>query len=222
MPDELTPRVRRAGAPPPSPVTRLGRSPGTAATASTQRPGTAPTPRWPAPTLRRPIPPGPPPRPGRLPTASRGRRHDRLPGSVVIRPRQVTGYPARRPTQSCGSARVVISRAESQRGTNPAGHPASLAPTGENHVHIPLRPRTSPATPRSRAAARNRKRRGKGCAKILPALLSHAVQLCMHCQQRPAGFWVSRTGGKTVRRPWCLSCCEELDRDRCDVIPFAS
>jgi hypothetical protein len=24
-----------------------------------------------------------------------------------------------------------------------------------------------------------------------------------------------------VRRPWCLSCCEELDRD-CRVIPFDS
>jgi hypothetical protein len=36
------------------------------------------------------------------------------------------------------------------------------------------------------------------------------------------GFWVSCTGGQTVRRPWCLSCCEGLDRDRCDVILFDS
>jgi hypothetical protein len=23
-----------------------------------------------------------------------------------------------------------------------------------------------------------------------------------------------------VRRPWCLSCCDDLDRERCDMIPF--
>jgi hypothetical protein len=50
----------------------------------------------------------------------------------------------------------------------------------------------------------------------------HTVQLCIHCRQSPAGFWVGRCGGQTVRRPWCLSCCQELDRDRCDVIPFDS
>jgi len=53
-------------------------------------------------------------------------------------------------------------------------------------------------------------------------LLPHMVQLCIHCRQSPAGFWVSRRGGRTVRRPWCLSCCQRLDRDRCDVIPFDS
>jgi hypothetical protein len=55
----------------------------------------------------------------------------------------------------------------------------------------------------------------------LPAGLPHAFPLCIHCRERPAGFWVSRTGAKTVRRPWCLSCCEGLDRD-CRVIPFGS
>ena len=48
----------------------------------------------------------------------------------------------------------------------------------------------------------------------------HTIQLCAHSQQRPAGFWVRRTGGTVVRRPWCLSCCQDLDRDRYDVIPF--
>ena len=57
---------------------------------------------------------------------------------------------------------------------------------------------------------------------IGPGLLPRTVQLCIHCRQRPAGFWVSRTGGQTVRRPWCLSCCQELDRDLCDVVPFGS
>ena len=55
-----------------------------------------------------------------------------------------------------------------------------------------------------------------------PGLLTHTVQLCVHCRQHPAGFWVSRTGGQTVRRPWCLSCGQGLDRDRYDVISFDS
>jgi hypothetical protein len=55
-----------------------------------------------------------------------------------------------------------------------------------------------------------------------PGLLPHTVQLCVHCRHNPAGFWVSRTGGQTVRRPWCLSCCQGLPRDRCTMIPFDS
>jgi hypothetical protein len=58
--------------------------------------------------------------------------------------------------------------------------------------------------------------------RVLPARLPRTIQLCIHCRDRPAGFWVSCTGGQTVRRPWCLSCCEGLDRDRCDMIPFDS
>jgi hypothetical protein len=54
------------------------------------------------------------------------------------------------------------------------------------------------------------------------ARLPHAIQLCVHCRERPARFWVSRAGGQTVRRPWCLSCSGELDRDHCDVIRFPS
>jgi len=53
-------------------------------------------------------------------------------------------------------------------------------------------------------------------------LLPHTVQLCIHCRQSPAGFWVSRHGGQTVRRPWCLPCCQELDPGRYDVIRFDS
>jgi hypothetical protein len=55
-----------------------------------------------------------------------------------------------------------------------------------------------------------------------PRLWPRAVQLCTHCRQNPAGFWVSQAGGQTVRRPWCLACCRGLDRSRCDVTPFAS
>lgn len=45
----------------------------------------------------------------------------------------------------------------------------------------------------------------------MPRPLPHTIQLCVHCRRNPAGFWVSRTGGQTVRRPWCLSCCQDLD-----------
>lgn len=38
-----------------------------------------------------------------------------------------------------------------------------------------------------------------------PRLLPHTVQLCIHCRQNLAGFWVSRNSDQTVRRPWCLS-----------------
>jgi hypothetical protein len=85
----------------------------------------------------------------------------------------------------------------------PSPAPARTAATAELHGS------TQPHAPRERL-----------CARILPARLPHAIQLCVHCRERPAGFWVSRTGGKTVRRPWCLACCEELDRDHCDVIRF--
>ena len=51
-------------------------------------------------------------------------------------------------------------------------------------------------------------------------LLPHTIQLCIHCRHNPAGFWVSRNDSRTARRPWCLSCCQELDRDRCDMVPF--
>lgn len=50
----------------------------------------------------------------------------------------------------------------------------------------------------------------------------HILQLCIHCRQKPAGFWVSRKDASTVRRPWCLSCCEELDWSRYDLIPLGS
>ena len=58
-------------------------------------------------------------------------------------------------------------------------------------------------------------------ATALPGRLPHTIHLCVHCKERPAGFWVSRSGVSTPRRPWCLSCCDELDRD-CRVIQFDS
>ena len=50
---------------------------------------------------------------------------------------------------------------------------------------------------------------------------TRTVQICIHCMENPAGFWVSRRNSRVVHRPWCLSCCQELDPDLCDVTPFA-
>jgi hypothetical protein len=55
-----------------------------------------------------------------------------------------------------------------------------------------------------------------------PGLMPHTVQLGTHCQQNPAGFWVSRTSAQAVRRPWCLACLQELDRGSYEVIPVDS
>jgi len=50
--------------------------------------------------------------------------------------------------------------------------------------------------------------------------LPRTVQLCVHCRENPARFWVSRQGDRTARRPWCLPCSDGLDLGRCDVIPL--
>ena len=55
-----------------------------------------------------------------------------------------------------------------------------------------------------------------------PRRLPHTIQLCIHCRHNPAGFWVSRNSSQTVRRPWCLSCCQNLDPGRYHVQPFDS
>jgi hypothetical protein len=55
---------------------------------------------------------------------------------------------------------------------------------------------------------------------IASCLLPRTVQVCIHCREHPAGFWVRPKSGQTARRPWCLSCCQGLDPDRCDVIAF--
>jgi hypothetical protein len=72
------------------------------------------------------------------------------------------------------------------------------------------------------AFRRLRARLGPGRLRAVlgPGRLPHTFPLCIHCLVNPAGFWVSSTGSSVVRRPWCLSCCQDLDRDRCDMIPF--
>jgi hypothetical protein len=53
-------------------------------------------------------------------------------------------------------------------------------------------------------------------------LLPRTVQLCIHCHQNPAGYWVTSKNSSVVRRPWCLTCCQDLDLSGCEVTPFAS
>jgi hypothetical protein len=59
-----------------------------------------------------------------------------------------------------------------------------------------------------------------GPAAELPRGQHRTVQVCIRCLENPAGFWVSSQGSTVVRRPWCLACCAQLDRDRCEVVPF--
>src|SRR5260370_19817264 len=47
-----------------------------------------------------------------------------------------------------------------------------------------------------------------------PRLLPHIIQLCIHCRHNPAGFWVSRNGDQTVRRPSRAANLWRLDADR--------
>ena len=55
---------------------------------------------------------------------------------------------------------------------------------------------------------------------IAPGLLPRTVQLCIHCRENPARFRVNHQNGKVVHRPWCLSCCQDLDQGLYDVTPF--
>ena len=57
----------------------------------------------------------------------------------------------------------------------------------------------SVAARQDRPAARTANFRWRTIAT--PHRLPHTIQLCIHCRQNPAGFWVSRSGSQTVRRP---------------------
>lgn len=109
----------------------------------------------------------------------------------------------------------------------PAAVPAAAATTRPEPpgltTHLPLpAPARAIATSEPRVGVRPQPPRQRLRTTAEPAWLPHTIHLCIHCRENPAGFWVSRTGSKTVRRPWCLSCCEGLDRNRRDMIPFDS
>ena len=75
--------------------------------------------------------------------------------------------------------------------------------------------RATPATPSGASEGQNRPESTTMASRlrtmIAPGLLPHTWQPCIHCQQNPAGFWVSQKRAS-----------DELDRSRCDVIAFGS
>jgi len=62
----------------------------------------------------------------------------------------------------------------------------------------------------------NSRRRTIPTSRLLP----HTIQLCIHCRHNPAGFWFSHNRDQMVRRPWCLSCCQDLDPESHHIRPF--
>jgi hypothetical protein len=105
------------------------------------------------------------------------------------------------------------------RAAGPAAAATRPGPPRGTTTPLPA-PAWTITTSKPRVGARPQPPRERLRTRVLPARLPHTIQPCIPCQDRPAGFWVSRTGGHTVRRPWCLFCCEGLDRGSCDVIPF--
>ncbi len=125
--------------------------------------------------------------------------------------------------------RPTLARRASPPGT---GEPHSRQPSGQEPHPVsrpgsdglagrflqPVAAGASVAAGQNRPAATttNSRRRTLPVSRLLP----HTIQLCIHCRQNPAGFWVSRTSGQTVRRAWCLSCCQDLDPDSHHIRPF--
>jgi hypothetical protein len=128
-----------------------------------------------------------------------------------------------------GRVRRSLARWVGRPGT---GEPHSRQPSGQQ-PHLVSRPGsdgpavrflqhmeagTSVAADQDRPAPTTRNSRRRTITR--PRLLSHTIQLCIHCRHNPAGFWVSRTSDQTVRRPWCLSCCQDLDPACYRITPF--
>jgi len=93
------------------------------------------------------------------------------------------------------------------------------SPLGPGELRVRQLAAGSVAADRNKPAPTTKtRRRTITTARLLP----HTIQVCIHCRQNPAGFWVSPTSGQTVRRPWCLSCCQDLDPGRYLAKPFDS
>jgi hypothetical protein len=150
------------------------------------------------------------------------------PGTVDRRASQLTGPPphrAGRPGRDGFAGRLIqdVAAAASVAAGHQLGQPDHRTrPAGGQRraVHPPSGVPSAAPTGRNWPAATATMSRWRTVTP--PGLLPRTVQLCIHCRQNPAGFWVRGHGGQTARRPWCLSCCQRLDRDRCDVNPFGS
>jgi hypothetical protein len=125
-----------------------------------------------------------------------------------------------RPHRSLASLTRRAGMLLARRAAGPAAAAATRPGPPRWTTTLPPAPARTITTSKPRVGARPQPPRERLRTPVPPARLPRKIQLCIHCQDRPAGFWVSRPGGHTVRRPWCLSCCEGLDHDSCDVIPF--
>jgi hypothetical protein len=112
----------------------------------------------------------------------------------------------------CGAAAEVTERFTLASTDGPVAHVA-LSCTGGHHYRM-----TADKLPASMFGPPPPRRRVIPGPRRPP----HAFPLCIHCLANPAGFWVSGKESSVVRRPWCLSCCEDLDRELCDMIPFGA
>jgi hypothetical protein len=109
------------------------------------------------------------------------------------------------------------------RARQPGGHqphlvsrPVSDGPAGRFIQQAAAGASVAAGQERPAPAATSSRRR----TMTIPRLLPHTFQLCICCRRNPAGFWVSRNGGQTARRPWCLTCCQDLDPASHQITPF--
>jgi len=107
----------------------------------------------------------------------------------------------------CGAAAEITERFTLASTDGPVAHVA-LSCAGGHHYRM--------AADKLPVGAARRPR-----VMLMPGRLARSFPVCIHCLVNPAGFWVSGKDSSVVRRPWCLSCCEDLDRECCTMIPFA-
>jgi len=118
--------------------------------------------------------------------------------------------PERTPCPDCGAAAEITERFTLASTDGPIPHVALSCIAGHHFRMSADRLADSIGLPFGRRVG------------LAPSLVPRTVQLCIHCRQTPAGFWVSRKNSVVAQRPWCLSCCQQLDGASCVVRPFAS
>jgi hypothetical protein len=202
-------RPGRAVTAPPSPTTR-------SASARPRAAGSASTSTTPCLTSTRRWPPSPPAQPdvaghrrrGGGPAAHRNSPAGRTGSSAAPRGRAVGASQIEEtitmltviPCPECDAPAEIAERFSLPSTDGPVAHVVVYC-VGGHHFRMPA----DRLAPPRRAA---------------PAVPRRTIQVCIRCQQSPAGFWVRQQSGSVVRRPWCLACCTGLDRARCEVIPF--
>jgi len=111
------------------------------------------------------------------------------------------------PCPDCGVPAEVTERFSLPSTDGPVGHVALSCAAGH---HYRMAVDRLPAPGQEQLAVQETRSKGR------------TIQVCIHCRENPAGFWISRRNSQVVHRPWCLSCCQELDPGLCDVVPFGA